>query len=352
VNLRVLIVHPTFHIYGGAELAIVELIKFLHGRGINVDLLTNNINFKVRRELTGLCNLQVAMGYDSFHEIAKYVQSYYRNYDVINMHNHPAELSLYPYKSNTTWYVHEPESALHGKIDNNEVIAVNKSINKIATNSEYNQTWIKELYNMDSTVIRYGVDHKLFSKSNPNNPNITKYNIPKDNYIVLQSGWFNPFKRQEMSVEAFTRFHKEVPNSNLVLVGENNNQYANKIFNMIRSSSARNNIIVTGMVDRATARDWYSKADLLINPASKQGSFLATYEVMSMGKPIIVSNEVPDIQLIKDKELCIHTDDFYTSIKDYYNGKLSYNLDKTQKWVRDNLTWDNYGSKMLSLYKV
>ena len=349
--MRILIVHPTLNIYGGAELAIVKLIEYLHKEGNEVDLLTNMINFKVRRELKDICKLHIAMSADMFHGIATFVQSNYGDYDAINMHNHPAELTLYPNESNATWYIHEPESALRGNINDKEVIAVQKSINKITTNSEFNQEWIKKLYNVESKVIRYGVDHDFFSKGNPNNPNITKYNIPEDNFVILQSGWFNPYKRQEISINAFSKFHKDVPKSTLVLVGENNNAYAFKMMTKIAVSGCRNNIIVTGMVDRGTARDWYSKADLLINPTSRQGSFLATYEAMSMGTPIIVSKEVPDIGLIKDNSLCLVADDFYIAMLDYYDGSLSYNIEHTQKWVREHLTWDKYASGLFKVIK-
>ena len=341
--MKILLVHPTFDIYGGAELAIVKLVEYLHSVGDEVHIVTNIMNYKLRKHLENNCKICVVFGNDIYSEMASYVQKHYQEYDVVHMHNHPSELTLYPIKYPSVWFVNEPESSLQdNRLDPKEYTMVNESISKIITNSEFNQEWIFSLYDIRSEIVRYGVDSEYWNKGNPNNPSIKNMDIKDYEFVACHSGWWNEYKNQVESINIFTKFTKQVPNSKLILIGNNNTPYASKVRQSILDSGIEDKIIIVGMVDKSLVRDVYTRADVFINPCKLQGSFLSTYEAISMGKPVIVTKNLPDIKLVKEHDLCIVSDDFYQSLLDLYLGNTKVNL-AAKDWVRNNLTWENYG---------
>ena len=82
--MKVLIVHPAFNVYGGAELAIVKFIEYLHKNNVEVDLLTNIMDFSVRRDLRKKCKIKITQGNDLFKDCYRYVQQNFDKYDYIN----------------------------------------------------------------------------------------------------------------------------------------------------------------------------------------------------------------------------------------------------------------------------
>jgi len=344
------LVHPTFHVYGGAELAIIELIKYLKKNNHDIDILTNAVNFRIRRELRGLCNIQLTFGADLFRKMANYVHSHYNEYDVINLHNHPSELTLYPYKYQSVWYMNEPpqEALDNNKLNKNEIMAINSSITKIATNSEFNQEWIKKLYNRDSTVVRYGINYMFWRNGNSNNPIVKGYGIEDTDFVILHSGWWNQFKGHLDTIQAFNKAKKIIPSAKLILLGYNLTPYSQVVWKSIQLSPYNNDIIVTGMLDRNLVRDFYARADILVHPIRKQGGFISVYEALCQAKNIIVTKELPDISFVKKNNLCL-IGDIFIQLLEYYNGNRNPNY-KGRDFVRNNLTWNNYGKGMLSLF--
>jgi len=350
--MKVLIVHPSFGVYGGAELAIFYLTRYLRRRGVMVDITTNILHYQVRRDLRGLCGFHVMFSDDLYHGIAKYVHEHYKEYDVINMHNHPAELTLYPHKHPSVWYVNEPpQDVLDGKdVHESERVAVRDTVGEVITNSEHNQDVIRRVYGRRSSIVRYGVDHDFLDRYDLDNPVIRDLGIDDDDYVILHSGWWNPFKDQVYSVRVFRRFNKVVPGSKLVLSGYNKTPYARLVYDAIRRSGCGDKILVHDRVSKTEARDLCARADVLINPCRGQGSFLSTYEAISLGKTVIVRDDVPDIRLIRGHDLCIVSDDFYETLLDVYNGRLCVSGD-ARTWVRNNLTWDKYGEGVYNIMR-
>ena len=120
--MKVLIVHPRFTVYGGAELVIVKLTEYLKSKGHEVGILTSSTScweaygdlgaysdfHWVKNRLGGIKGEIVAL--------ANGVRKHAKDYDVINIHNFPATFSI-PFTGNkpVVWMCNEPELYLYAQ---------------------------------------------------------------------------------------------------------------------------------------------------------------------------------------------------------------------------------------------
>jgi len=345
--MNVLILHPSFEIYGGAELAIVKLSNYLLSRGHEVSINTLAMSDKIKDELNGI-NLIVSK---SFEHMNQFVQDNFSDYDVINSHNHPAETLLYPKIHPHVWNHNElPEYVLWGSClshyDRNVVV---ESVDKIIVFSEFNRRRVKEFYDMDSVVIPFGIDSDLFDRSKANIENVeNELGISDNDFLIVHPGWFSPFKNQFRILLMYYRLKDKIPNIKIVFTGMTNTKYAEMIIDTIKQHDMKD-IIIHNKIGREILRDIYARSSVVVIPYRQQGGFLSAFQAMAMECNVIVSPEAPFTDLVTRHNLALVTDAFETVIYNLYRGEIE--LPKNRKWIEKNLTWDIYGEKVESVLR-
>ena len=115
--MRVLIVHPGIYMYGGAELVIVRLSNYMTKKGIENALLTTCILPEMEKDLNGTkiiiqkkrkYPLDKITGFGELIALNRGTTSMLNSFDVINVHNCPAEFSTFPNHRSTIWMCNEP----------------------------------------------------------------------------------------------------------------------------------------------------------------------------------------------------------------------------------------------------
>lgn len=344
--MRVLIVHPSFYFYGGAELCIVKLANFLVERGHEVDILTYSMFPEIREDLKArvifpkLSNNWLGSLTETFLNI-------YSNYDVINFHNHPSELLL-PNKYPSVWYCNEPETVLRlGYLPREEKIHVLNTISKVVVSDSRNASRFKLHYGIEPEIVPYGVDYEFWSKGREDR----RYWRTEDRFTLLHVAMIHPLKRQLESVKMVANLKKEIPSIKLILAGlVTDAEYFSNISKYIQDNSLEDNVEVVGMLRREFLRDLYSSCDLLLHPIKDQGGWLAPFEAMSSGLLVLVSTEANCSDIISENNigLVASINQMEEKILEVYKNPEGYKdmKKRASEFVRHNLKWERYCSSM------
>jgi glycosyltransferase involved in cell wall biosynthesis len=354
--MKVLICHPSFWIYGGAERVIVKFCNYCSDHHIQTTILTTQMKEDVRKDLIDTRLLFCV----DFAEMVNVLKQIHIDFDVIFYNNHPCELMSYGIKNKNIWLCNEPQSFLDlGYVPDKEKEIVNNFIDKVIVADEFNQKRFKELYGMDSEIINYGVDYDFFSeKIEPTD----KYDL-KDSFVITQVGFIHPTKNTKFTYEIFKEVLKKIPNAKLLLVGKEINPYAEELRNQIMQDGNIGNVIFTGVINREEVRNIYNLTDIVLMPVKSQGSWLSPFEAISAGCIIIVSKEMTASSILEENGLafvCDKIEDYIDHIVTYFEHPISakdmFYLDyhrtgRKKQWVKKNLTWDKFSEKVLEVMK-
>lgn len=182
---------------------------------------------------------------------------------------------------------------------------------------EFKCPFIKSILNHSKGVIVHSVYGKRIILSENINVDIKLINSPvipfsslvmdstktrnrlklnKDTLIISSFGFISHHKKITTALKAFKKFHQEYPNSAFLVVGEDNIRLKNFINDLDIKS-----VIQTGFVSFKKMHEYMQVSNICVNlryPTAGETSASAL-RLMSMGKPVIVSNvgwfsELPD----------------------------------------------------------
>jgi glycosyltransferase involved in cell wall biosynthesis len=369
-------------IYGGAELVIVKLANYLTKKGIENALLTISIAPEIVNDLNGtrviiqqnkrsilIKVLEKILGISVINEIIalhRGIRNNLNDFDIINVHNYPAEISTFLCNKPVIWMCNEPElfltlelkSLFHAKsiwreflntrskftlkmLFEIEKFVVRNYIKYVCVSDEFNAKRFEKIYGFKPIIINYGIDHEFFSQGDKYRA-FKKLNLYDNYFIVLQVGWIQPFKNQLESIRTIEKLKDKIPNIKLILAGPEDRGYKMMLEKYIREKKLEQYVIFTSYLNREEIRDLYHACDVLLHPIKSQGGWLAPFEALCAKKPIVVSTEMTASDIIKREKIGIVTDDFAEAIWDIYINPDKYNeiAEKGQVWVMEILRWD------------
>ncbi|MEM2191810.1 MAG: glycosyltransferase family 4 protein [Archaeoglobaceae archaeon] len=364
-------------VYGGAELVIVKILNYLSKKNIQNSLLTTCISPEIREKLQKteliiikseknlLSKIVPSNKLKEAFELHKKLKKLSRDFDVINVHNYPANISAFGCSKPVVWMCNEPELYLSFKSTPSsnipkklyyasmlrfEKFIVRHYIKKAIVADEFNANRFKKIYGVEPEIINYGIDYEFFSMGNKMRA-LDRYSL-HDSFVILHVGWIQPFKNQLESVKVLEKLKSHIPNVKLVLAGFWDTVYKEKIEKLIKERELEKNVIFTGHIPREDLRDLYHACDVLIHPVKPQGGWLAPFEVLCAKKPILVSPELTTSEIIKKQGIGIVTEDYARIIVDIYKNPEKYNemAERGFRWVKENLSWDKFCEKMLEAF--
>ncbi|MEK6906842.1 MAG: sugar phosphate nucleotidyltransferase [Nanoarchaeota archaeon] len=376
-NPKVLIIHPQMKYFGGAELLIVEMANWLTKRGIRNDILTLSKSKEVE---DNLINTEIIIpknkidilpsGFKDIKDIIHFIKICRKelkkiigNYDVINFHNFPVTWTLFPKRKPCIWMLNEPPnlwSKPHAgfalktlnKIRNyldREI--VRNSIDLICVADEFNKERAIIRYKKIPRVIYYGVNYNFFSKGNSKQAK-KKWNI-NGKFVVVQSGILTENKNQLDSIITINKIKTKIPNILLILAGTPEEKYKKKLDDYIKNNHLEKYVLFAGNLNRRDLRDLYKSCDVGLFPVKKQGGWLAPFELLCSGNPIIVSEEMGASSVIKENNLGIVTKNYSEELLKVYNNvkESKKKAGKASLFVKKNLGWDIFTDKMIKAYR-
>lgn len=343
--MKVLIVNPAFYTYGGAERLIVKLANYLTAKGIESTLITQEITPEIKKEFTETRIIVT----ETIEKMAPIVQSIIHKFDVVNPHNDPAQLFLYPRMKPSVWMCNEPPyPILMGQeLPEPQKDMVRKHIDISVVADEYNKKRFMDIYGVEPRINHYGVDYDFFQDGDPAIAR-EKYGLG-ESFTVLQVGMMTFTKNQLKTISIFKKLKREIPDAKLILAGFKDGAYFTDVKRRITESGLRKDIIVTGEIPQKEVKDLYYAADALLVPIMAQGGWLSTFEAMATGLPVIVSPQMTASSLIIENELGYVTENYVDELLGLYNQR--HRELGPRKWVKENLSWDKFCGAMLSYFE-
>ena len=372
--MRVLIVYPKMELYGGAELLVVRLANYLTKHNVHNALLTTNILPEIERDITRTDIIKYPFRpikgilkpmnlIKSILSLQKGVRKNINDFDVINVHNYPAELSICPFRKPVVWMCNEPPEVhvefdaerkfttrrlVIGAILELEKRFVRKYVGDVVVADQFNARRFKDIYGITPHIINYGIDYNYFSDYKQESVE----GNGSHGFAVLHVGMLTPQKGQIESLRAIDKLRDRIPGIKLILAGFGQGQYLSTLKEFITTRNLEEIVRFEGHVDRERIRELYHTSDVLLHPIGSQGGWLAPFEAAASKIPIVVSKEMTASELINEKNLGVVTDDFANAVLDIYKNRSKYNEMAVERaeWVRDHLSWDNFCEKMLGVF--
>jgi len=377
-NPRVLIVHNQMAYYGGAELLIVEMANWLTKRGIKNDILTLSKSKEVENDLI---NTEIIVplndidihppGYSNIKDILKAIKIFRKKirkikheYDVINFHDFPVTWTLWPRKKPAVWFMNQPpnlwskpNAGFFYKILNKirivfDRFVVRGTMDVITVSDEFNKQRARERYNMNSQIVFCGINHGFFSQGNAEKAR-KKFNL-KGKFVLMQSGILTGVKNQMESLRTINKLKNKIPNLLLILTGKDDPEYRKKLEEYAKKNKLEKYVLFAGNLEtREELRDLYAAANVGLFPIGKQGGWLAPFEMLCAGTPIVVSSDMGIESVIRKNKLGIATKDYCKAILEIYNNQQEYNkqANKAAFFIKNNLSWEIFTDRMIYAFK-
>ena len=366
--MKILIVHPNLSYYGGAELVITKLANYLKEQENYVRVLTLSVSDEIKKELNVPILSEEKLFDNGIFGIIKQISNLNTSikniedaFDVLFVSNFPAELALRKTKKPVVWYCNEPPTYWlnpqakiqfpHKMLLCYEKKIVKDYVTEACVADEYNASRFADRYETVPNIIPYGIDYNFFSKGNASKA-IEDYNL-KNRFVVLQVGVVTEQKNQLRSIQAIEKLKDKIPNIKLVLAGNYNSYYASQLMQYASAHKLSHHVTFLHNINRNKLRDLYAACDVLIHPIKSQGGWLAPFECMCAGKPVIVSSEFTAEELIRNNLLGFQVvDDYERYITDLYNRPYDNATQEDIKmYVKENLTWEKFGEKMIGVFE-
>lgn len=357
-------------IYGGAELVVVKLANYLTKKGIENTVLTLSISPEVKRDLRGISVItpkEKIVNWNNLIKIIltlrKYVHKNLDHFDVVNVHNFPAELSVFPHKKPTVWMCNEPPEfafpehpSFLGRILRSIMIPLDEFVVKnyvdyACVADDFNAKRFKKKYGFAPIVNHYGIDHEFFSKGNKQKA-MKMFNL-YNKFVILQVGWIELPRNQMESVRTVEKLKDKIQNIKLILAGNDESDYARMLKDYVHRKGLDRYVVFTGHLPRESVRDLYHACHIALFPIKPQGGWLSPFEALCAAKPVITSFSMTAAKIMEKNKIGIVTDDFVEAVTDVYTDPKKYRDmgKKGRAWVRKNLSWDKFCQGMVEIFE-
>jgi glycosyltransferase involved in cell wall biosynthesis len=362
--MKILIIHPDMSFYGGGELVIVRLANCI-SKDHEVSILTNSISEEVEKELRNVNIITPKTKNEDKNKMKKFLENFfalrnifeeiYDEYDIINVHNFPAEYIPFvptPLSKNVVWYCNEPPMPLY--FSKNVFLTIMRKIDKYfvrkylkfsAVADKFNAKRFEKIYGIKPEIIHYGIDYEFFSKG--------KKKKNKKDFVLIQVATLTQLKNQIRSIKVVENLKEKIPEIKLLLVGWGEENYTKFLKDYVKKKKLEDYIVFTGNVSREEVRKFYKMSDVALFPVKSQGSWLSPFEALSAGVFVIVSNQITCKDIIRKNKLGIVTNNFEEAVLKVYKNKEYFEneIKKAQIWIKKNLTWKNFSEKIILLFE-
>lgn len=142
----------------------------------------------------------------------------------------------------------------------------------------------------DFKVLNNAINAKDYTfNTNIRNNKRKEFGISDDSILVGHVGRFFPQKNHDFLIDIFNQFHKDHPNSYLMLVGEG--ELKSSIQDKIKFLGLEDYVIFTGL--RSDVNELLQAMDIFLFPSLYEGLPVSIIEAQAAGLPCLISDKVP-----------------------------------------------------------
>ena len=229
-------------------------------------------------------------------ELAKYFKSL--RLDLIHSFHYGPDYSepLAAFFSGIPWVYTKKNMNWGGDSKNGWYLRTFFSSHIIAQNKDMISNFFKK--NENVSLVHRGVNLSEYIPKTRNPKLVKKYNIKKDDRVILSVANLVPVKGIEILLDAFIRLSKYDSSLKLFIVGAKDNNYGKKLESIAKKSKISKRIHFTGKVQNII--DYYSISDIFVLPTldegRREGCPVSLLEALSSNIKVIAS----DVSGIRD----------------------------------------------------
>ncbi len=288
----------------GIDTVIYELAKRI-AKKHNVTVFTfdssySDENFKIEEIKIPLKNkvTTTALAPIFIRNVTK-IRTILERFDVVNTHHYPANIISMnlkkPLNIVTDWG--SVDSKLFTNIEEKMYVKFTTLMHKhaarhadyVITPCDFVKRRVDTEYGIKSTKLFLdGINFDIFNKNKIKCDSIyTKYPSLEDNKVILFVGRITPSKNIETLINAFKLINKKIPDTKLVIVGDQNRHvnYYKYISQLVKEGNLTESVIFTGVVSWEDLPKYYSLCDVYATCSLWEGFLRA--EAYAMEKPIV-----------------------------------------------------------------
>ena len=177
----------------------------------------------------------------------------------------------------------------------------------IVTHSKFAYKELKKDLNrkIPNIIIPINTDTRKFRKKRVNlSKYCKKYDLNKDDTLLLTVGRFSHNKRLPVQILALKKVLSKQPNVKLLIVGNSSNDPYTQEYNYCRKLAERlkisNSVRFLGLVTEDELVDLYNLADIYLCSSVHEGFCMPVMEAMSCGTPVISADAAATPETIGD----------------------------------------------------
>ncbi len=150
-------------------------------------------------------------------------------------------------------------------------------------------------------LLPFSIDYDYFSKK----PRFDvgkireKYNISKNDFVIIAVAHIRPIKNMDTIVKAFSIFNKKANKSKLIIVGkdisgnalykEQKGKVSKPLKEIAKESGVGEDVVLTGLLRPGEIRKLLHISDIFVNSSSLEAQCIAVYEAGAAGLPLCLS---------------------------------------------------------------
>jgi len=293
------------------------------------------------------------------------VKRYLSRADVVHIHNFPATWACaLAGVRDAVWMCNEPpdswnalcRSPLHAFLNcvgaYIDGCLVRRAVKRICGADRINADRIEKRYRHRVDVVPYGIDFDFFSRPPVDKEGILhRYGI-SGRFVITQVGTVTVQKNQMESIKTLLSVKRVLAQACLVFAGPEDPKYRRELDSFIEAHGLKDSIVFLGPLASEDVVALYHASHIALFPVRTQGGWLAPFEALCAGTPVVVSETMGAADLIKSFDLGITTADYATAVMEIYQNRQSYKkkTEVARAWIKENLTWENFAKENLKIF--
>jgi glycosyltransferase involved in cell wall biosynthesis len=180
----------------------------------------------------------------------------------------------------------------------------------------------------------------------------TNFNLEKP--YILYVGGLNPRKNVPELIYAYSKIHRDLPTSHLLVIPGSNSKHLQKLKQLVEALDLSAEVFFPGFVESEALPYLYNGASLFVYPSLYEGFGLPPIEAMACGTPVITSNVSSLPEVVGDAALTINPSDTLQLAETMFtvltNSTLARNLIKRGIKHAQRYSWEQNAKRFLEVY--
>lgn len=176
--------------------------------------------------------------------------------------------------------------------------------------------------------------------------------------LLFLSRW-HPKKGIDLLLDAFSEFKKNgFDSAVLVLAGDGDSSYRNKVFAKIRDLDLQSSVMLPGFLNQELKNIYIRASDIFVLPSFSENFAISAAEALSLGCPVVLSNNVGISDMVKAYNsgwvIDVNSSKLTKSFSEAFetSGEIEKRGENGKRLCRERLDWSLIAEALIDYYKT